>query len=1243
MTDHLDQYAYTGGDIYRHALPQRSDRIDLTRLDGREIDFAYEWLEQLLSRFELDVVVKAPFLINQQLKHLYFDARNYERTRGNRIVGFGYPLILVTVGEEQLAAPLFVWELQLEPSPNVAESWRFTHTAQHRIRLNSYLLRQLQEDGNFTGEAELRKALRDNRLTASELVDCCNLVAGDLQFAQTFNHPQIIDAPDPEEAGELAGEGAVYWAGVVGLFPPLLAVAGEDPFPAVEAWTGQDHPFSVTALDPEQASAWQHIQQQSQLLVEGPSGTGKSHFLLHLMVNALANGRKTLIVSNSLSALRDLQDRLASFGINPFNFLLRDENHDKGLLLEILKAGAEGGGMPLNFDQSHYRILLDRCKRLWSRLAGNYWAVRRPVFGPHGWTETVGWFLRTNRSEGKELLSSQLNTSDFSFDFEEYENLLAAIEQSYPLYREVRTLRHPLTRLHGRIFTDMGKEEGLAFIEKELDFFLAKATRLQHLYINKTNGYADKLTAYYEHHFRELNRRLEALKEQLAEGANRFGERFEESGAGTLRLIGVFSGQAKEVLAAREQVARSYEELRDRLALSPFFDFVLDGDGSDPRRVRAKAAHFEKALFDWRNQISETVQEEVQRLSRKTVNPRLAYEEAVTGLEDGLELLVRELNEDSLFAVGFENKMLTIPKRQKYLEEIMEALETTRLYLRDYGPFYDWQRHWLSLPENARKAVRALIKVKPADWSTAFESWYLNNVLTQAYVPELPSGDQGIREFVKTYKQLTPLLVSRVLTFWQDRRTQSFEALRKRDREAYQLLISRKEQEHALSLPLTKLFALGLPAITDALPVLLVTPELAAELFSGLSEPVFDYILFDEAQDLPYAQAAPFLSAGRRLVISGNFRHLLPGRPLSLLEKVREEGAPVQHQTIVHRRSPGDLRRPQPAGSPPETESLHYEAVNGLFDEASQTNEAEAQQVLHVLNQIRKTPQRTYPTVGIVSFTSAQRDLIADYLLQIKRRNAPGADLIRQLERNGMGVFHLDELTGQHFQVLIISGTYGPVSVRGQLTGQLEVLEGPEGVSRLNLLMSRALEKVFVLNSMRSEDLEKMSREPEKGGTFLLAAYFRYLEAARAGQADQQKQLADAVRAWLGAEAPRPATPGFLSEVARALQPYLQSPRQEENVQVAGQILPLVLYLEEAAAVGVALRGDGFFATTAITDFQWEYQQAERLRAHGVEHLPVWSAAWWRDARQEARRLASQLIKKEEENRTTPAGDDQLP
>lgn len=1219
--------------IYQQALPLNKNRLDVTQMDASEEAFALDWLEQLLRTGKLQTTLEPDFQTAEILQHLYFSSRNHERITGAPTLGFGYPMVIFQREEEFVAAPIFIWQLELAPAPGSTNQWIFSHGESKRLHYN-------QEIPKWIADEQIAKKLQ--RIAASEqaspraLLTICQEIAETLKLTNDSQNAAIMTCPTPEELTEAATQGVLQWSGIVGLFPPQIPaepLAEDFALNAQAAHNG--HSFGLLPLDPYQATALERIFLQKTTIVEGSAGTGKTRLLAYLLTNALSNGARCLVVSENLGALRQTQDHLSRLGLSQLSFLLQDGYADKSVLLDLLRAIANSDSPPPVFQATDFRAALDKCNRLKAKLDENYRSVRHSIFGPHNWTQTVGRFLRSNRIEGKELLSSQLNPQDFAFDYEEFLKLNDQIKTSHPLYAKVNTLKHPLSDLHPTVFTKKDKTASLAFIQTQLKTFTDKANHLHHRYISKINFYTDRLQEHYERQHERLAGRLERLKDKMADYSSRYGADFDQAGAGALKLRGVFSNKIKSVLEARDEVSREYLEMADAFNRDPYFDFQFSptNEGKNILKLSENLNRFERALQRWREKLPTLVQEEVSRLSAKKVNEQLDLSVEIEELEYALDLLTKELNDAYLYEKPFENKMLTVPKRQKYLEEIIEQLETTRLYLRDFDHFYDWQRNWLSLPENAGKLVRALIKVKPNDWSQAFESWYLNNCLAAASQANLPTEMETLREFVAAHQTLHNLLKSQILHTWHTRREEHFRRMRRSQRERYNLLFGKKNQEAAQQKTLPELLQRGLDAVTTVYPVLLATPQAVAENLPTLAEH-FDYVLFDESAYFPMEAAGKSLQLAKKAVIFGDSSQLPTQDERTLLGWAQAQNVPMAQLHTCHRWNPGNLLQFVQSGDIDQDAIgqfvIHFEQLDGRYSEEEQTNEEEAQRIIHLLNDIKPTEKRTYPNVGIVCFTVAQRNLIASYLMKIKQKWSPGVEKIQQLERNGLGVFHIDELHGQHFDVLIISATYGWKDAQGNSTEHVQRLNTPDFTCNLRLLMSRPLKELYLINSIPTTNWRAWLEMPEQPGKFLLANYFAYNEALQSADAERQHAIAQRLKDWVQ---PRPQTDDstFAEEVALALQPYLGKDQVQTQVREAQFLLPILIAGTQEKLV---LQPDGFFAKTPTTNYLWENQQHEHLHAHGFRFQPVWSVPWWKNARQEARKLAGAIIKRNTQNQS---------
>ena len=325
----------------------------------------------------------------------------------------------------------------------------------------------------------------------------------------------------------------------------------------------------------------------------------------------------------------------------------------------------------------------------------------------------------------------------------------------------------------------------------------------------------------------------------------------------------------------------------------------------------------------------------------------------------------------------------------------------------------------------------------------------------------------------------------------------------------------------------------------------------------------------------------------------------------------------------IYQPAPGNLQQAaQGVTSAYAATAFYFEQVDGRYDEATASNEEEVLRAVRLLNQIERTPQRTFPSVGIVCMTRGQRDKLSDLLLGIKQRRSAGVETIQQLERNGLSVLCPEELGGQHFDVVLLSSTFGSTGLEGEVTAHRHRLEAADHQQQLLQLMSRARQRVMVLNSLPQDWLDAAAQAETIAGGQLWPAYLAFLRACAQEHHSAKNRLSRAVRAYLAADTAYPQPMTLLEAVRQHLQPYLSGAAVAVDEQAPLGEPPVVIGQPPQAAV----LPDGFLGLGPQTGFFWEYQQRDRLHKRGWSLLSTWSPNWWRNAHSEARQLAAALL-----------------
>ncbi|MEM9991490.1 MAG: hypothetical protein AAF738_06970, partial [Bacteroidota bacterium] len=481
---------------------------------------------------------------------------------------------------------------------------------------------------------------------------------------------------------------------------------------------------------------------------------------------------------------------------------------------------------------------------------------------------------------------------------------------------------------------------------------------------------------------------------------------------------------------------------------------------------------------------------------------------------------------------------------------------------------------------------------------------------------------------------LKPLLVQQIQAYWQHNHEDERKGLRRIAKAVFQFLFTKKQKTTATSEHIKSHFSTAFQAVTSYVPVIFATPE-AAHIFADAPEGAFDYILIEDTQNSFAQRYAPFFRLTQKMITFND--SYAPSEKVLVSDLLQKRGAATANLVQLHTQNVGYLQQfkasiqgntlPALANYRKHKQDLQVLHAAGRFNEKAGTNEVEAQEVIRQLNRIAPTPQRTYPSVGIVCFTTEQRDLIVTYLSTLRRENGTAKKLVQALDRNGLGVFRADELYGQRFDTVLLSCTFGTKDLAGSLTEHIHQLATPQASQLVRLILGSAAKECIIINSIPDTELVAFANDSSVQGLYLLANLIEYANAVE--RSDQNLQ--DEILTLFAGENKVVNTSVFKEEVAEALRPYFETGRVRENITVANsrQNLPIVVQPTWDDKWKNCIYPEGLLENPTILDYRFAYQQQMQLAQSGYLYTPVWSIDWWKNPKFAARKLASKIIKQE--------------
>lgn len=444
-----------------------------------------------------------------------------------------------------------------------------------------------------------------------------------------------------------------------------------------------------------------------------------------------------------------------------------------------------------------------------------------------------------------------------------------------------------------------------------------------------------------------------------------------------------------------------------------------------------------------------------------------------------------------------------------------------------------------------------------------------------------------------------------------------------------------KQRRH---IPIRTLLSRAAQASQALKPCFMMSPASVAQ-FLPAGGTQFDVVIIDEASQMRPEEALGAIGRGRQSVIVGDPMQLPPTAFFDASSDTEEASADEEldidtesvldlglsslrparelrwhyrsrHHSLIefsNREFYRDRLIVFPSPYPPRG-NLGVQLIQvdaGLY--GSSLNIPEAEMVANTVRElIRSNPTAS---IGVVSVNQPQKEHLTDLFDRMFAENddleAYRAKWSGTLE--SFFVKNLENVQGDERDVIVISTVYGPSSAGGPVYQRFGPINSRMGHRRLNVLFTRAKERVVVVTSLRPEDIQVQA-----GSSAGVIAFKNYLQFARSGRIDSGTITAGS------ADSP------FEEEVAQELSRMGYS--IEPQVGVAGFFIDLAVrhpMNKDHFVLGIECDGATYHSAKSARDR--DRLREEILRRLGWKLYRIWSTDWFRARAKELKKLDEHL------------------
>ncbi|RHZ35995.1 AAA domain-containing protein [endosymbiont GvMRE of Glomus versiforme] len=431
---------------------------------------------------------------------------------------------------------------------------------------------------------------------------------------------------------------------------------------------------------------------------------------------------------------------------------------------------------------------------------------------------------------------------------------------------------------------------------------------------------------------------------------------------------------------------------------------------------------------------------------------------------------------------------------------------------------------------NTRKNINYLLRKILLDQELNYLNSYKENLEQSIYFNWIKEVENENKEILANWNQDELIRIQQEQREITRRKSSLVKnILKKQQKENLNKLSSNQSIKNELSkkrriTSLKKLF----PLLVDYFPIWLTTPKVIAAI-TNLQKPTFDFLVFDEASQMPLEKAIPLWARAKKCIVIGDEQQLPPTdffkSHLETDEEIWEQEEEEKEKLTSEQKSLNleidDLEKNSnllsyakkyARGREKLTLLYHYRSkypeliefsnqafYNGILQIVSASelkkknylpieyhyqekglwinteNQTEARYIVDLLRTLSSDKE-----VGIITFNAKQRDLITDMI-------GEGHNC------KNLFIKSLEEVQGDERDIIIFSVGYGPNEER-KIRLNFGPLINEGGEKRLNVAISRAREKIIIVTSLLPSDLSRIVEEDEnrKLGLKLFKKYLEY-------------------------------------------------------------------------------------------------------------------------------------------------------
>ena len=1125
-----------------------------------------------------------------QLKSLKREIEEFAKETGRYEMFIGYPFVTGYINKDmQIKAPLILFPVVV----NIEDDSTVSIEAKHDefIQFNKVLMLAYAKEHRLNNEGLIMEFdnLIDYKLkSVKDVVDY--LSAYGFKFDYDANNKELVRFEQIAEPSYKDDGLKIINACVIGRFPLANAIYNDYSLLEKKHLTSDaidqllagkqakkikkvdDKVYTINDLDYAQENAIEKLNQSGNLVIYGPPGTGKSQTIVNIISDALCKNKKVLVVSQKKAALDVVFNRLKN--LNSKCMFITDAEKNKVEFYE-------------------------RCNKMHQAVMESY----KPREDKQEEFERVEKEIDNEVEELKTISDVLFTKTPFGLTLQEmYANSarIGKTSNDYVLYK-LMLKNHEIMKMdYNRIY------QTLRVIREKNK----SALYYRYIELKKTNPLIDHIKPDVEIHV------INQMKTYLN---------------GLIQKTIIPFDTAKHAHARQLMVYMLENDIEDNEKLKPLVKMISKIDYPKLHT----ALNWSKVIFPAYPFVKHKLNKKEQAIKEQfegTLNDIQSYISNYSLLEKVLDRKGYLMTVDNIVNGNTIFLKLLLNALEDYVE-IRDVNVSLKGLTDDEKTILNFAYSNSKNLKQFKEVIDKLLEIRVYHETITYEEMYKDKL---SKIIDFENTRNRILSLKEDEKKISNEIC---LDKFKDEYIEHFN--NDEDNKNYLYQITKQQG----LMPIRKMMDLYGSYLLKLFPCWLLSPESVSTIFP-LEKNMFDIILFDEASQVFIENTLPTIYRGKYIVVAGDSKQLRPTATFMkrYLGNDSEDELDLATQAALEVESLLDLATSRYTST---NLTYHYRSKNeelinfsnhAFYDGKLQIapnisknvgnkpierikvngkwvgrrNQEEANAIVALLKKLIKN-KRNKSSIGIITFNTEQEYAIEDAIDKECQKDSAFRDAyIREQNRKENGedisifIKNLENVQGDERDIIIFSIGYAR-NEYGKVVAHFGPLSAEGGENRLNVAITRAKEKIYVVTSIEPEELAVEGTK--NAGPKIFKSYLKYVRAVSNKKKKEAEFILDSFKPTL------PQSQEVVVE--NNLEKYIKDDLiklgydVETNLGNTNYKLSLAVYDAKLDRYLLGIECDYSAFKSSDSILERDVYRNKFLESRGWKIMRVWSRDWW--------------------------------